>query len=59
VPASGAAMLPYTVIKEANRPGMCGTATVYGVALSIVLTLLLKETGAAVRRPVPVLASTS
>ena len=25
--ASGAAMLPYTVIKEANPPGMSGTAT--------------------------------
>ncbi len=97
--ASGAAMLPYTVIKEANPPGMSGTATgvvnflnftfsallgpvfgwmlaavsggasrmtlghyqtafeplLYGVALAIVLTLLLKETGsAAVSRPIPV-----
>jgi MFS family permease len=96
--ASGAAMLPYTVIKEANPPGMSGTATgvvnflnftfsallgpvfgwllmtvgrgssqmtldhyqtafeplLYGVALAIVLTLLLKETGsAAASRPVP------
>jgi hypothetical protein len=38
--ASGAAMLPYTVIKEANPPNM---------ALAIVLTLLLKEAGPAVR----------
>jgi MFS family permease len=95
--ASGAAMLPYTVIKEANPPEMSGTATgvvnflnftfsalltpvfgrvltsvsggaarmniehyqttfeplLYGVALAIVLTLLLKETGPAVRRPAP------
>ena len=90
---SGAAMLPYTVIKEANPPEMSGTATgvvnfinftfsallgpvfgrllttsagdgaralehyqaaftpmLYGVALSIALTLLLKETGPAGRR---------
>ncbi len=91
--ASGAAMLPYTVIKEANPPEMGGTATgvinfvnftfsallgpvfawlltrvaggsdqrelvhyqatfepmLYGVALAIVLALLLKETGPAVR----------
>jgi MFS family permease len=91
--ASGAAMLPYTVIKEANPPAMSGTATgvvnflnftfsallgpvfgwvlaavgggaaqftmghyqatfqpmLYGVALAIGLTLLLKETGPAVR----------
>jgi MFS family permease len=89
--ASGAAMLPYTVIKEANPPSMSGTATgvvnflnftfsallgpvfgwllvtvsggaspmtldhyqmafqplLYGVALAIGLTLLLKETGQA------------
>jgi MFS family permease len=89
--ASGAAMLPYTIIKEANPPGVGGTATgvvnflnftfsallgpvfgsflatasggaapmtlehyqtafqplLYGVALAIVLTLFLKETGAA------------
>jgi MFS family permease len=96
---SGAAMLPYTVIKEANPPEMSGTATgvvnflnftfsallgpvfgwilaavsggapsmsldhyqtafeplLYGVALAIVLTLLLKETGPAARRPAPAL----
>ena len=95
--ASGAAMLPYTVIKEANPPEASGTATgvvnflnftfsallgpvfawilvsasqgadrmslehyqstfsllLYGVVLAIVLTLLLKETGTAVRRGVP------
>ena len=92
--ASGAAMLPYTVIKEANPPEMSGTATgvvnflnftfsallgpvfaflltavsgqastrtlehyqtafeplLYGVAVAIVLTLFLKETGPAARR---------
>jgi len=91
--ASGAAMLPYTVIKEANPPQFGGTATgvvnflnftfsallgpvfgwmlqsasggadrmelqhfqstftplLYGVALAILLTLVLKETGPAVR----------
>jgi MFS family permease len=97
--ASGAAMLPYTVIKEANPPTVSGTATgvvnfinftfsallgpvfggllmsakgeaaemtlehyqtafvpmLYGVALAIVLTLILKETGPAAGRPaVPV-----
>jgi L-serine deaminase len=99
--ASGAAMLPYTVIKEANPPGMSGTATgvvnfinftfsallgpvfgwllvrlsggaselslehyqaafhpmLYGVALAIVFTFLLKETGPAARAssvPLPV-----
>jgi MFS family permease len=94
--ASGVAMLPYTVIKEANPPEMSGTATgvvnflnftfsalltpvfgwillrvggggqmqlehyqttfaalLYGVALAIVLTLFLKETGPAVHRPAP------
>src|SRR5215203_2289760 len=95
--ASGAAMLPYTVIKEANPPKASGTATgvvnflnftfsallgpvfagilmnvsqgadrmrlehyqttfaplLYGVVLAIVLTLLLKETGTAVRRAIP------
>jgi MFS family permease len=99
--ASGAAMLPYTVIKEANPPSMSGTATgvvnflnftfsallgpvfgwllatvggnaaqfsmshyqttfqpmLYGVALAIVLTLLLKETGPAVRSQVAVARS--
>jgi hypothetical protein len=92
--ASGAAMLPYTIIKEANLPEFSGTATgvcnflnlgytaivgpifawlltraarepstvglahyqtafepmLYGVALAIGLTLLLRETGPAVRR---------
>jgi MFS family permease len=89
--ASGAAMLPYTVIKEANPPEMSGTATgvvnflnftfsallgpvfaslltaasgqaatrtlehyqtafeplLYGVAIAIILTLFLRETGPA------------
>ena len=98
--ASGAAMLPYTVIKEANPPELSGTATgvvnflnftfsallgpvfgsllvrvsggaaerelahyqltfaplMYGVALAIVLTLILKETGPAVRPRAPVSA---
>jgi MFS family permease len=92
--ASGAAMLPYTVIKEANPPEMSGTSTgvvnflnftfsallgpvfarsllgaagggdptlahyqtafqplLYGVAIAIVLTILLKETGPAARQP--------
>jgi MFS family permease len=92
--ASGAAMIPYTVIKEANRPEHSGTATgvinflnfsltallgpifarrlvgtslggdpslahyqqtfeplLYGVALAILLTLLLRETGTKARRP--------
>jgi len=95
--ASGAAMLPYTVIKEANPPQYSGTATgvvnflnftfsallgpvfaglltrasagaaamtlehyqtafvplLYGVALALVLALMLKETGSAVRSPAP------
>jgi MFS family permease len=95
--ASGAAMLPYTVIKEANPPEASGTATgvvnflnftfsallgpvfawilvavsggagrmslehyqtafeplLYGVALALVFTLFLRETGPAVRRPSP------
>ena len=94
--ASGAAMLPYTVIKEANPPQFGGTATgvvnflnftfsallgpvfgwilvkvsagsqqfnvsdfqttftpmLYGVAIAILLTLVLKETGPAVRERV-------
>jgi MFS family permease len=98
--ASGAAMLPYTVIKEANPPQYSGTATgvvnflnftfsallgpvfagllrtasggaesmtldhyqvafaplLYGVALALVLTLVLKETGPAARRGAPVAA---
>jgi MFS family permease len=98
--ASGAAMLPYTVIKEANPPELSGTSTgvinfinftfsallgpvfaalltraaggaetktleqyqitfeplMYGVGLAIVLTLILKETGPAVRAAVPALA---
>ncbi len=95
--ASGAAMLPYTVIKEVNPPDVSGTATgvvnfvnftfsallgpvfgrllasasggaetmalehfqtafrplLYGVALAVVLTLLLKETGSAIRGRIP------
>ena len=95
--ASGAAMLPYTVIKEANPPGLSGTATgvinflnftfsallgpvfgralaavsggassmelahyqtafeplLAGVALAIILTLFLRETGSAVRPLLP------
>ena len=92
--ASGAAMLPYTVIREANPPQLGGTATgvinflnftfsallapvfswllqnvsdgaaqmqpehyqaafsslLFGVAIAIVLTVMLKETGPAVRK---------
>jgi len=91
--ASGAAMIPYTVIKEVNRPEHAGTATgvvnflnfsmtallgpifasrliaasqggerdlghyqasftplLYGVALAILLTLLLRETGPKTRK---------
>ncbi len=102
--ASGAAMIPYTVIKEANRPEHSGTATgvinflnfsltalcgpifagslmraseggergiahyqttftplLYGVALAIVLTLILRETGPRARgrsgTPTPELAT--
>jgi MFS family permease len=95
--ASGAAMLPYTVIKEANPPQFGGTATgvinflnftfsallgpvfgwilvsigggasqfslehyqtafeplLYGVGLAIILALLLKETGPAIRDRTP------
>jgi MFS family permease len=98
--ASGAAMLPYTVIKEANPPNVSGTSTgvvnflnftfsallgpvfasilmrvsggaeqttrahyqatfaplLYGVALAVVLTLFLRETGPAARRSAPLLA---
>jgi len=98
---SGAAMLPYTIIKEANPPEMSGTATgvvnflnftfsallgpvfgwilmavsggastmtlahyqtafeplLYGVALAILLTLLLKETGWAARPHAPTAAT--
>ncbi len=93
--ASGAAMIPYTVIKEANRPEHSGTATgvinfinfsitallgpifagwlteaslggerelahyqetfqplLYGVALAILLTLVLRETGPKARRAI-------
>jgi MFS family permease len=96
--SSGAAMLPYTVIKEANPTNLSGTATgvvnflnftltallgpvfagllerasegapertlehyqttfqplLIGVALAIVLTLVLRETGPAARRALPV-----
>jgi MFS family permease len=92
--ASGAAMLPYSVIKEANPPQLGGSATgainflnftfsallgpvfgsrlvrspedndvtalahyqagfkplLYGIALALVLTCFLKETGPAVRK---------
>jgi len=95
--ASGAAMLPYTVIKEANPPALSGTSTgvinfvnftfsalltpvfgrmlveasggastmtlehyqsaflplVYGVALAVVLTYFLRETGPAARPAMP------
>jgi MFS family permease len=100
--ASGAAMLPYTVIKEANAPSLAGTATgvvnflnftfsallgpvfgwllvsvaagselrlehyqtafqpmLYGVALAILLTLILRETGTAARRSAPAAAATA
>jgi MFS family permease len=93
--ASGAAMIPYTVIKEANRPEHSGTATgvinfinfsltalfgpvfagwlteasaggerelahyqetfqplLYGVAVAILLTLLLRETGPRARKAI-------
>ena len=94
--ASGAAMLPYTVIKEANPPQYGGTATgvvnflnftfsallgpvfgwilqsvsggaaqmslehyqttftplLYGVVIAIVLALILKETGPAIRKQI-------
>jgi MFS family permease len=95
--ASGAAMLPYTVIKEANPPSLSGTATgvinflnftfsallapvfawglrsasggaaqlehghfqtafsplLWGVALAILLTVVLRETGPGARSPLP------
>jgi MFS family permease len=94
--ASGAAMLPYSIIKEVNPPAVSGTATgvvnflnftfsallgpvfaarliaasggvspmalehyqtafrplIYGVALAIVFTFFMKETGQAARAPV-------
>jgi MFS family permease len=100
--SSGAAMIPYTVIKEANPAGLSGTATgvvnflnftlsallgpvfatllarasvggaertlehyqaafqplLLGVALAIVLTLLLRETGSAAARSAPVATTT-
>jgi MFS family permease len=99
--ASGAAMLPYTVIKEVNPPNLNGTATgvinfinftfsailgpvfawllvragsgaaerelahyqsafepmLYGVGLAVVLTLILRETGPAVRPAAPATVS--
>jgi MFS family permease len=98
--ASGAAMLPYSVIKESNPPHLSGSATgvmnlltfsisgllgpvfgwimqnvsagnssdlenyqmtfqhlLYGVALAALLTLLLRETGSAVRVPAKVAAT--
>jgi len=98
--SSGAAMLPYSVIKEANPPELGGTSTgvinflnftfsallapafsalmtratggaaerglvhyqvtfgpmLIGIAIAFVLTLLLRETGPAVRRQLPVAA---
>jgi MFS family permease len=98
--ASGAAMLPYIVIKEANPPEFGGTATgvvnflnftfsallgpvfgwmlarlssgaspmqlshyqqafvplLFGVAIAIILALILKETGTAVRKASPELS---
>ncbi|HEX8056348.1 MAG TPA: MFS transporter [Novosphingobium sp.] len=99
--ASGAAMIPYTVIKEANLPEHSGTATgvvnfinfsfsallgpvfgalltfssdrdarnlwhyqitfeplIYGVAIAILLTLALKETGKG-RQPAPAVTRTN
>ena len=98
--ASGAAMIPYTIVKEANRPEHAGTATgvinfvnfslsallgpifaarlvqisaggerdlghyqatfmpmLIGVALAILLTLLLRETGAARNSKSPIVPS--
>ena len=40
--ASGAAMIPYTVIKEANRPEHSGTATGVINFLNFSLTALLR-----------------
>jgi len=98
--ASGAAMIPYTIVKEANRPEHAGTATgvinfvnfslsallgpffaarlvqmsaggerdlghyqatfmpmLFGVALAILLTLLLRETGSASKSKSPIVPS--
>jgi len=100
--ASGAAMVPYTVIKEANPPSLSGTATgvvnflnftfsallapvfasallsasggaselqhehfqaafqplLWGVGLAVALAVVLRETGAGARSPLPVGAHT-
>jgi MFS family permease len=48
--ASGAAMLPYTVIKEANPPQMSGTATGVVNFLNFTFSALLGPVALAVRR---------